>query len=92
MRARQHPAVAVVVDIDQARSDDSAAAVDGLFGGGLGELADGGHAVAGDAHIGQNAWAARAVYDSATAEEQVEHNVSTLRNNRLRDGSGPAKL
>jgi hypothetical protein len=52
VRMDEHPAVAVVVNVDETRRDDAVFAVDRLPGRGTGESADGGDAVAGDGDVG----------------------------------------
>ncbi len=63
--------VRVVVNIDEAGRDDQARCVDGALRGFAGELADGGDAVAGKGEVGDVAGVARAVGDTAVADEDV---------------------
>src|SRR5262249_20205687 len=59
------------VDVDEPGRDDQARGVDLGLGGGLGEVADGGDAVAGDGQVGVEPGVAGAVDDLAVADDQV---------------------
>ena len=59
------------MDVDEARRDGLAGAIDGARGGDAGEVADGADAVAGDRDVGAMRRAAAAVDDVAAAELEV---------------------
>ena len=69
----QQRQVAVDVGINEPRRHDQARAVEGFPRRRPGQVADGGNAVAGHAHVGADAGGAGAIDDEAVAEEEVEH-------------------